>query len=448
MDADGSERNRALRERLSALEHRLEIVEARLSVASPLTVPTAAPTVAAVIPPSASAVPGWRAPGARPTPTAPGIVTSQAPVGESLEPEPPDRWQPQPASGMSLADFGRLVADLEDRLTGRALAWAGGAALVLGAIFFISLAFNRGWIGPEGRVAIGLIVGALGIAGGGLVIARGERLVGHVLTPVGLAIVSVSLVGATRLYGLVPTEVGLAGALLSAVAAAAIAIRADSQTVAGFGLVAVLAAPPLVGAAPDIRTLAFIGVALIGTTIIALLRTWSWLPPIAFLLSAPQAAIWFSGNPSLAPALVALAAFWGLHAIAAGGEEFFRRRNDLSSSAASLLLADAAFLVWAGFTLLSGDLESGRGAFLLVVALAHGALGGYFIVRDGEQHLFGLLALGTGIAALTQKTVQPRNGSLFPSEKASKRGLPHHTAVPFDMVSDRAFEPGRPRLAG
>ena len=34
------------------------------------------------------------------------------------------------------------LADLEARLTGRALAWVGGLALVLGAIFFLSLAFT------------------------------------------------------------------------------------------------------------------------------------------------------------------------------------------------------------------------------------------------------------------------------------------------------------------
>ena len=398
MDDDGSERDQDLGERIAALENRLEIVEARLFASSPPAVSMTAPSTPVGAPQNLWAVSGRHTPSAQPATEAAAIAAGTLP-GPAIEPL--HGRQAGTASRMASADLGRLAADLEDRLTGRALAWVGGAALILGAIFFISLAFSRGWIGPEGRVAIGLVAGALAIAGGGLLLDRGDRLIGHVLTPVGLAIVSTSLVGATRLYGLVPTEVGLAGAFLSAVAAAVIAIRADSQAVAGFGLVTVLAAPPLLGASPDLSTLAFVGVALIGTTIIALVRTWPWLPPIAFLLSAPQAAAWFGGQPSVMPALVALATFWGLHALAAGGEEFLRHRNTLSSRSASLLLADAAFLVWAGFTVLSGDLESYRGAFLLVVALAHAGLGGYFIVRHGDQHLFGLLALGTGIAALT-----------------------------------------------
>ena len=88
--------------------------------------------------------------------------------------------------------------DIEARLTGRTLAWVGGLALVLAAIFFLSLAFSRGWIGPEGRVLIGLVAGAILLGGGAVFMERRNRLLGHVLTPVGLAVISISLVAATR----------------------------------------------------------------------------------------------------------------------------------------------------------------------------------------------------------------------------------------------------------
>ena len=140
------------------------------------------------------------------------------------------------------------LTEIEARLTGQTLAWVGGLALVLGAIFFLSLAFSRGWIGPELRVLIGLAAGSVALAGGAAFMERGNRLLGHVLTPVGLAVISISLVGATRLYGLVPSRSVSPSPSLSAIAAATIAVRSDSQTVAAFGLVAVLLAPPLMGA--------------------------------------------------------------------------------------------------------------------------------------------------------------------------------------------------------
>jgi hypothetical protein len=331
-------------------------------------------------------------PAARAGPAAPEKAPESPVEREPLVPTP---------SALRLLDLSGSLEDIEARLAGRVLAWVGGLALVLGAIFFLSLAFTRGWIGNEGRVLIGLVAGSVALGGGAAFMERGNRLLGHVLTPVGLAIISVSLVGATRLYDLIPVEIGLAVALLSAVVAALIAIRASSQIVAAFGLISVLAAPPLLGAAPDMPTLAFIAVVLSGTTGVSLWRSWSWLPPTAFLLSAPQAAAWVTGDPEAAVGLVGMGLFWLLNIVAAGGEEFRRHRDNLSPSSATLLLANVAFFIWAGFVLLSGDLLVYRGFFLVFVALAQLGVGGFFVVRDGDRNLFGLLAIGTGIAALT-----------------------------------------------
>ena len=257
---------------------------------------------------------------------------------------------------------------------------------------------------------------------------RGNRLLGHVLTPVGLAVISISLVAATRLYGLIPVEVGLGVALLSAIAAAVIAVRAGSQIVAAFGLVAVLLAPPLMGASPDLSTLAFVAVVLIGTTGVALWRSWSWLPPTAFVLAAPQAASWVTGDPEPAIGLLGLGLFWLLNIVAAGGEAFRRRRDDVSASSATLLLANVAFFIWAGFVLLSGELEVYRGFFLVYLALAQIGVGGYFVVRDGERNLFGLLAIGTGIAALTMaapiQSARPSCQLPGPPKPSPSPGLP------------------------
>jgi hypothetical protein len=310
-----------------------------------------------------------------------------------------------PASGASAqrptVDLAASLRDLEARLTGRALAWVGGLALVLGLIFFLSLAFSRGWIGPEHRVLIGLVVGVVFIAGGAGFMERGNRLLGHVLTPVGLAAISISLVGATRLYGLIAVELGLGLALASAIAVAVVAIRGNSPIVAGFGLVSVLAAPPLLDAPADLSTLAFVGVVLVGTTGVAVWRSWTWLPAIAFVLAAPQAVAWIDSKPEPAVAFVGLGVFWVLNAVAAAGEEVRRHRDDLSPTSTTLLVANTAFLMWAGFDVLSGDLQIYRGAFLVAAAIAHVAIGGWFVVRDGERNLFGLLTIGMGIALFT-----------------------------------------------
>ncbi len=288
-------------------------------------------------------------------------------------------------------------------MTGRILAWVGGIALIAGAILFLSLAFSRGWIGPEARVILGLAGGLLALGLGTWLFEEArQRQVAHVLVAVGLGTVSLALIAATRLYGLIPVEVGLAGSLLAAAAAAAIAIRANSQVVAAFGLLAVLAAPPLMGASPDLATVAFVGTALVGTTIISLFRSWPRLPGIAFILSAPQLASWLRGpDVDVAIGLTVLGLFWLINTIAAAGEEMRRRSRVLRPATALLVVANAAFLVGAGFALLDGPLVADRGAFLAAVALVHFVLGGWFLRAEGDGHLFGLLVTGTGVAALT-----------------------------------------------
>src|SRR5688572_11469550 len=374
MDADA--RGRALELRVAELELRLRRLE------------MAQGDAAAAAPPTATGEPAWLSATRATAPEAAPVPPGPAPAA------PNPRWQaPKPRVSVSLAD-------LEARLTGRALAWVGGLALVLGAIFFLSLAFTRGWIGPEARVVIGLVGGALSLGAGAVFMDRRNRLLGHVLTPVGLAIISISLVGATRLYGLIPVELGLLLALASSIAAAAVAVRANSPIVAAFGLIAVLAAPPLLGATPDMVTLAFVAVVLVGTTGVALWRSWPWLPTVAFLLSAPQLASWITGDPALVAGLIGLVGFWLVNLVAAAGEETRRHRDDLSASSATLMLANAAFLVWAGFALLDGDLLTYRGPFLVLVALAHLPVGVAFVRRDGAADLFGLLKIGTGLAAL------------------------------------------------
>ncbi|TAJ99648.1 MAG: DUF2339 domain-containing protein [Chloroflexota bacterium] len=290
---------------------------------------------------------------------------------------------------------------IEAWLEGRLLAVVGGIALLLGAVFFLSLAFSRGWITEPMRVLIGLGAGLGLLVLGELAFTKLRGILGHVLVAVGLAIVSLALLAATRLYGLVPVEWGLAGAFIAAVAAAAIAIRHDSQLVAGFGLVAVLAAPPALGASPTLITLLFVAVTLVGTTGVALFRTWVWLPPLAFALAAPQLASYLAGDAPIGQALAAIAAFWLVNVVAAGGEETRHATDRLRTTTVTLLLATAAFTVWAGFTVLSDPDAVWRGSFLAALAVAHLALGLFFFARNGDRHPFGLIVAATGVAALS-----------------------------------------------
>jgi uncharacterized membrane protein len=410
--------------RLHALETRVadltaEIAALRATAAAPaaeapaVTPPGLAPSPAPV-PPG----PAFQAPRAGPPPLpagwaryAPNAPLAPPPPNLGSEPKPPAIAGP---GDVPIPDFvppgpppprapSWSFSELEERLTGRLLAYVGGAAVLLGAILFLSLAFTRGWIDPAGRVAIGLVAAGV-VFGLGVWLFEtrpGQAIVATVLVGVGLGVGTISIVGATRLYELVPVELGLIGSLVLGVAAAIVAIRVDSRAIGVFGLLAVLGAPPLLGATPGPVTFALIATTLIGTTIVALQRSWRWFPLLAFALAVPQLNSWLTGDAPVGLGLIAIAGFWLVNAIAAGGEELLRPTNRLRDSSATLLVADAAYLVWGGFVLLDGPLAEWRGLFLVAVALAHGALAVACLVRQGDRHPFGLLVAGTGIAALT-----------------------------------------------
>ncbi|HEX5829098.1 MAG TPA: DUF2339 domain-containing protein [Candidatus Limnocylindrales bacterium] len=392
-----------LQRRINALEVRIAALEARQATAAEVLpggrdVRAAAddslapPAVVAPPPPPYVARPAAPAPHGAAAPHGPatGYAWSSYPSTTGQAPR-----ASRPAGTPAAPRL--TLRELEERFAGRLLAWTGGLALVAAAIFFLSLAFTRGWIGVEARVLIGLAAGVAAFVAGSWLLLRANALMGHVLTAIGLGVFTITVMAATRLYGLIPAEAGLALALLASVAAAVIAVRADARAVAAFGLVAALVAPPLLGAAPTTLTLAFVAVILVGTTAIALFRSWSWLPAIAFVLAAPQLGSWLLDAAAI-PALVALAGFWLLNVVAAAGEEARIRRDDLRPAAATLVLADALFLAWGLAIVLDGSLEPWRGTAFVVAAALHAAVGGWFLARQGSEHRFGNLVAGIAAA--------------------------------------------------
>src|SRR5436853_1539617 len=76
------------------------------------------------------------------------------------EPDLPPTPAPAPprapvAKPFELPSRSRRELDLSVLLGAKSLAWVGGAVTLLGVVFFYVLAVNRGWIGPEVRIAFG-----------------------------------------------------------------------------------------------------------------------------------------------------------------------------------------------------------------------------------------------------------------------------------------------------
>lgn len=91
--------------------------------------------------------------------------------------------------------------ELEESVGKRWMTWGGALALFLSAGFFLKYAFDNHWLGPTGRVALGLVAGVGLLAAGDQYIRRHMRTLGQGLMGGGLAILYVALFAAFSLMG-------------------------------------------------------------------------------------------------------------------------------------------------------------------------------------------------------------------------------------------------------
>ena len=287
---------------------------------------------------------------------------------------------------------------------GRLLAWVGGLAVLLGIVFFVAMAVRRGWIGEEMRVVLAFLgSGALVGVGLYLFIRQGRTQASLAAVASGLAGLYASDVAATRLYDLVSPVVGLLCAGVVGVLGTAIAVRWRTELVGAIGILGALASPILVQAETSGTTLAFMAIALVAAVGVLLWQRWDWLAAGAFLLSAPQLAVWLDDTyeDRLALALGVLTLFWALYVVAAIGYELRVPVATLRASSAMLLLANALLFAGGGWLMLhDSDHENGATAWVLVAAAAHVLLGGFGFRQRMSREIAGVIAaVGIGLSA-------------------------------------------------
>jgi uncharacterized membrane protein len=314
-------------------------------------------------------------------------------------------FPPQPAAPPRPAVPPKPPLDLEELLGGRILAWVGGVAVFLAAVFFLVMALRNGWIDEPTRVVLAFVASTtLLLVGVWLYELKGQTDAAVAAVAAALAALYASDTTATTVYHLVSPEVGLVLAALIAVAGTVLAVRWDSQLVAAIGIVGTLLAPPLVDAGTSTSSLVFMAIALVGAVGVLLWRRWSWLAVAAFVVSAPQAAFWLDRerDEHLGLALAVTGAFWALYVVAALGYELRVPTAKLRVSSASLLFTNAAATSWVGWFMLH-DAGNGVGAtaWVLGIAAAHVVLG-VASLRGRISSEVGVLlaAVGAALAAI------------------------------------------------
>lgn len=297
---------------------------------------------------------------------------AEAPVETEPQPEPGRRpiWPraadaaPPPGPAPKPEPRGPGIgARLADWLRDNWIYPVAGAALVLAGLFLVQYAVDAGYLGPQARVALALLLGAALTAAGEALRRRpaAGAVLPALLAGAGLVIAMLAVLAALHLYALIPPATALI--LLALIAFGAIALGwVHGPFLAGLGLAAGSAAPFLLGGGGPPPAAIFGYFALLAVTGLAIdsARRWRWVTWLALAAPLLGMLLWRLGGGdatafALAVVVVAAAAMtlpFGRIAPVAGGPIALGRAEPApgvrASFAASMFAAAGAALLVPG----------------------------------------------------------------------------------------------------
>ncbi|MGD0796330.1 MAG: DUF2339 domain-containing protein [Acidobacteriaceae bacterium] len=293
------------------------------------------------------------------------------------------------ASDGAVERVGEARDSFEERLGSQVFNRIAILLLLTGTAYFLKLAVDRQWIGPVGRVLIGLVAGA------GLVLwserfrKKGFAAFSYSLKALGSGVLYLSLWAAFHLYHLMPAGAALGLMVLVTAWNGYMAWAQDAELLAAYALSGGFATPLLLSTGGDHEVFLFTYLLAMDVATVALVRLRGWAKLLlgAFPLTVAFFAAWYVEHYA-ADALAATAIYIVLFSVTFGSVALGRERagGDGELRRATLLkeillpLANAAFAALAGYRMLQ---DGGHHAWLPWLMLALSAV--YLAVMRAPQ---------------------------------------------------------------
>lgn len=267
-----------LRQELAALRARIERLEQRAGAGA---VTEAKPAAKA---PEGSAAPA---------------VTPIAPPGSIFTTPSIPSVPPPLGRGAQIASAvlrKRQPEELEGKIGQLWLNRIGIFAILIGVSYFIKYAFDSGWIGPTGRVALGLLAGIALILWSERFRRKGYKAFSYSLKAVGIGVLYLALWGAFQVYHLIPSGAAFAAMILVTGFTMTLAITQDAEILAAFALIGGFSTPVLLSTGQNHQIVLFSYVALLDLAMLVMVgfKPWRRLLVGSFIGTAIMYAGWYS----------------------------------------------------------------------------------------------------------------------------------------------------------
>ncbi len=203
----------------------------------------------------------------------------------------PEAIPPAAAPAARGSDLERVVAE-------RWLNYLGIIAMLFATAFFIKYAFDSRWVGPRGRVAVGLLCGSLIVLWSDRLRRRGYGYFSEGIAGLGASVLYLSVWGGWHYFRMFPAGVALAGMIVVTAAMAAITIGRDSQRSAFLTLSGGFVTPLLLNTGRNHEIILFTYTGVLAAAMLGLerLRQWRWLPPLTFLAVEAYYWTWYANS--------------------------------------------------------------------------------------------------------------------------------------------------------
>jgi uncharacterized membrane protein len=230
-----------------------------------------------------------------------GVAQPEALTSSSSPPPPPPRLTHSTHISHAQVRRASSVAEtadrsLESRIGSHWLNRIGIAAVLIGVSYFLKFAFDNNWIGPAGRVTIGLLAGIAVVVWSERFRNRGYTIFSYSLKAVGIGVLYLSLWAAFHVYILIPSGVAFMAMLIVTAATATLAITQDAQILAVFALTGGFATPVLLstGQNKELELFSYVVLLDLATLTLLAIKPWRRLLLLSYLGTLLLYVGWYS----------------------------------------------------------------------------------------------------------------------------------------------------------
>lgn len=262
-------------------------------------------------------------------------------------------------------------SSLEENIGGKLFARIGMVALVLGISFFLKYAFDNNWVGPAGRVMIGVVAGVILMILGWKFI-RKYPVYGQLLSGGGLAVLYLSVFAAFNFYSLIDQLPAFLIMMLITTGGIIISIIYDAPSLIIASVIGGFSTPFLLsnGTNNEFGLFSYVLILDLAVLTVSFFRKWHWLNLVGFLGTFFVFSSWagtYYASDELGMTMFFLTLFFLVYSISPLAYNLVKREKSSQAEQMLTVLSGSAYFL-SSYGMLNQDYHSLMGFFTAILA--------------------------------------------------------------------------------